>query len=191
MDVVADVEAFVERKSPAADAEREFAHAGRFPRMAETAVALGREQRPQLDVEIEEGVEPDAYAGVQQLQVHDVFDRRVLLSREVEHRVVESVVKAVEIVASGEQDAELFAREGRIHALPVADELHVGAPPLAVILRQHTVHAVVVETVRFGEERRRVIVVVHHVAREDTGHGCDAGRPELVVEDGFHLRQIG
>ena len=36
--------------------------------MAETAVALGREQRPQLDVEIEEGIEPDAYAGVQQLQ---------------------------------------------------------------------------------------------------------------------------
>ena len=57
VDIVPYIEAFVERKSPAADAECEFAHAGRLPRVAETAVALGREQSSEFDVEIEEGVE--------------------------------------------------------------------------------------------------------------------------------------
>lgn len=64
VDVVADIEAFVERQSPAADPEGELAHAGLFPRVAETAVALGREQSSQFDVEIEEGVEPHADAGL-------------------------------------------------------------------------------------------------------------------------------
>ena len=141
-------------------------------------------------VEIEEGVEPHADAGVEQLQVDDVFDRRALLSRIVEHRVVEPVVERVEVVASGEQDAELFAREGRVHALPVADELDVGVP-FSVVLRQHAVHAVVEEAFRLGEECRRIVVVVHHVAREDTGRGRHLGRLELVVEDGFDLRKIG
>ena len=190
VDVVADIEAFVERQSPAADPEGELAHAGLFPRVAETAVALGREQSSQFDVEIEEGVEPHADAGVEQLQVDDVFDRRALLSRIVEHRVVEPVVERVEVVASGEQDAELFAREGRVHALPVADELDVGVP-FSVVLRQHAVHAVVEEAFRLGEECRRIVVVVHHVAREDTGRGRHLGRLELVVEDGFDLRKIG
>lgn len=190
VDVVADIEAFVERQSPAADPEGELAHAGLFPRVAETAVALGREQSSQFDVEIEEGVEPHADAGVEQLQVDDVFDRRALLSRIVEHRVVEPVVERVEVVASGEQDAELFAREGGIHALPVADELDVGVP-FSVVLRQHAVHAVVEEAFRLGEECRRIVVVVHHVAREDTGCGRHLGRLELVVEDGFDLRKIG
>ena len=85
VDVVPDVEAFVERQPPAADPEGELTHTGLFPRMAETAVALGREQSPQFDVEIEEGVELHADAGVEQLQVDDVFDRRALLSRIVEH----------------------------------------------------------------------------------------------------------
>jgi len=190
VDVVPDIEAFVERQPPAADPEGELTHTGLFPRMAETAVALGREQSPQFDVEIEEGVELHADAGVEQLQVDDVFDRRALLSRIVEHRVVEPVVERVEVVASGEQDAELFAREGGIHALPVADELDVGVP-FAVVLRQHAVHAVVEEAFRLGEECRRIVVVVHHVAREDTGRGRHLGRPELVVEDGLDLREIG
>ena len=187
-EVSAEVDALVERESPAAHAQPEFAHAGQLPRVAEAAVALRRLEQSEVDVEVEEGLELHAHRRVDEQVVDHVLERSVLLEGEVEQREVVAVVEVVEEVAPRAENPELLARGGGVHPLPVADELDVGAAP-AVVLGQDAVHAVVDEALGEREEGRRVVLVVGQVAREDAGHGPHSGRLELVVHHGLHLRE--